>query len=190
MRGKIFGEAGDAAELRLAAGDPEDIGKGRQRMRRGVRVGALGVVDEQHIVRAGRPAPCDAPGRESCASPFAERPADAERQRAGRGAGGVLRVVQAAQRADAADLARSRCARRRRRARSSRARHRCRRPAGSSPRCAPRACRLARSGRQCRGTSRHRRRRSPCPAAARRRPAAPSPPHNARACRGDRYGLR
>ena len=38
--------------LRLAAGDPEDIGKGRQRLRGGVRVGGLGVVDEQHVAAA------------------------------------------------------------------------------------------------------------------------------------------
>jgi hypothetical protein len=49
---EIFGEAGDAAELRLAAGDPEYLGEGRQRMRRRVGIGALGIVDEQHLAAA------------------------------------------------------------------------------------------------------------------------------------------
>ena len=43
---------GDAALLRFAAGDPENIGERRQRMRRRVGIGALGVVDEQHISAA------------------------------------------------------------------------------------------------------------------------------------------
>ena len=52
MRGKNSVERDDAAALRLAAGDPEDIGEGRQCFRGGVGVGALGVVDEQHVVLA------------------------------------------------------------------------------------------------------------------------------------------
>ena len=48
MRGKNSASAGDAAGLRLAAGDPEDVVERRQRARRGIGVGALGVVDEQH----------------------------------------------------------------------------------------------------------------------------------------------
>ena len=39
-----FREAGDAAGLRLAARDPEDMGERRQRMRGGIRIRALGVV--------------------------------------------------------------------------------------------------------------------------------------------------
>ncbi len=38
--------------LRLAAGDPEDVGEAGQRLRRGVGVGGLGVVDEQHAALA------------------------------------------------------------------------------------------------------------------------------------------
>src|SRR4051812_40172929 len=45
---KVFGKAGDAAELWLAAGDPENVGEGRQRMRRSIGIGALGIVDEQY----------------------------------------------------------------------------------------------------------------------------------------------
>ena len=49
---EIFGETRDAALLRLAAGDPEDIAEGLQRMRGGVGIGALGIVDEQHVAAA------------------------------------------------------------------------------------------------------------------------------------------
>ena len=49
---KIFGEPRDAAELRLAAGDPEDIAEAGQRLGCGIRVGRLGVVDEQHAALA------------------------------------------------------------------------------------------------------------------------------------------
>jgi hypothetical protein len=43
---EIFGEARDAAELRLAARDPEDIAEGRQRVGGSIGIGAFGVVDE------------------------------------------------------------------------------------------------------------------------------------------------
>ena len=49
MRGKIGREAVDAAFLRLAAGDPENVGIDGQRPRRGVGIGGLGIIDEDGL---------------------------------------------------------------------------------------------------------------------------------------------
>ena len=46
------GERGDTAGLRLAAGDPENICKTGQRLRRRIRVGRLRIVDEQNAAFA------------------------------------------------------------------------------------------------------------------------------------------
>src|SRR6478736_9979890 len=46
---KIFGKARDAAELRLSARDPENVGKRRQGACGCICIGALGIVDEQHV---------------------------------------------------------------------------------------------------------------------------------------------
>ena len=100
---KKFGETGDAAEFRFAAGDPEDVGKGRQRMRRGVGIGALGIVDEQHVAAAADLLHAVGEAGKTAQAVLQHLGGDAERQRAGGGAGGILRIVQAAQRADAAD---------------------------------------------------------------------------------------
>ena len=132
---------------------------------------------------------CARPGK--LRRPFCRRLGrDAQRQRAGRRAGRILRIVQAAQRADAADP-RDLAARAAGRAHDGfaldidavgqRVLH------GDAHHALARA---DRAGRRCCGTSRRRRRRSRCPAAARRRPAAPSPRRNAPACRGGRYGPR
>ncbi len=104
MRGKKPASDADAAGLRLAAGDPENVGEAGQRLGGGVGIGRLGVVDEQHaadasdllhaVREAGKrhQALLDRVGREP------------ERERGADGAGGVLRIVHAAQRADAADM--------------------------------------------------------------------------------------
>ena len=52
MRGKKPASEVDAAGLRLAAGDPENIGEAGQRLRGRVRIGRLGIVDEQHAALA------------------------------------------------------------------------------------------------------------------------------------------
>ena len=59
------GEAGDAAFLGPAAGDPVDAVEARQRLGGGVGVGRLGIVDEEHAADAGRPPPCGGRGRGS-----------------------------------------------------------------------------------------------------------------------------
>ena len=38
----------DASGFRPAAGDPENVGEAGQRLGRGIRIGCLGIVDEQH----------------------------------------------------------------------------------------------------------------------------------------------
>ena len=101
---KIFGKAGDAAEFRLAAGDPEDIAKGRQRMRGGIGIGALGVIDEQHVAAAADLLHAVRQPRKAAQAILQRLGADAGRQRASRGAGRILRIVQAAQRTDAAEF--------------------------------------------------------------------------------------
>ena len=106
------GQAVDAAGLRLAAGDPENVGEARQRPRRGVRVGRLGIVDEQHAALAADllHAVGEAGKRAQARAGSCSR-REAERQRGAGRAGGVLRIVQAAQRADAAEMRdrRARC---------------------------------------------------------------------------------
>ena len=125
-------ERGDAAGLRLAAGDPEDVGEAGQRLRRGVGVGRLGIVDEQHAALAGRPAPCDARGRETSAGPaWICVAVEAERQRRAR--------PRRRRSAHCARRAASRCRRDRRSGRAlpprghdriARPRRRCRRASG------------------------------------------------------------
>src|SRR5437868_6220451 len=48
---KVFAQACDAAELRLAARDPENLGEGRQRMRRRIRIGPLGSLAKRNFPR-------------------------------------------------------------------------------------------------------------------------------------------
>ncbi len=72
-------------------------------MRGGVRIGALGVVDEQHVAAAADLLHAVRQAGKAAQGVLQHVAVDAERQRAGRGAGRVLRIVQAAQRADAAD---------------------------------------------------------------------------------------
>ena len=72
-------------------------------MRRRVRIGALEVVDEQHIAAAADLLHAVRQTGKAAQRRLAGLFDDAERERAGRGAGRILRIVQAAQRADAAD---------------------------------------------------------------------------------------
>ena len=120
---EVVAQAVDAALLRLPAGDPVDRVEGGQRARRGVGVGGLGIVDEEH-----RAAPADhlhAVGEAGEALHGGEDDAAVEAERARRGPGGrgVLPVVRAAQRrqvgeGDAVLAVRPRAARRRRRRRA------------------------------------------------------------------------
>src|SRR5579872_2200926 len=100
---EIFGETRDAADFGLSARDPENIRKRGQRMRRRVGIGAFRIIDEQHVA-----APADL--LHAVREPWKTAQAllqdftrATERERASRGAGRVLRVVQATKRADAAD---------------------------------------------------------------------------------------
>ena len=101
---KEAGEGREAAGLRLAAGDPEDVLETRERLGGGIRVGRLGVVDEQHaalapdLLHAMRK-----PWKRAQAILDRLRGQPERERRAGR-AGGVLRVVHAAQRPDAAEM--------------------------------------------------------------------------------------
>ena len=72
-------------------------------MRGRVRIGALGVVDEQHIAAAADLFHAVRETGKAAQAVLQDFGDDAERERAGRGAGRILRIVQAAQRADAAD---------------------------------------------------------------------------------------
>ena len=103
MRGKYSFERDDAALLRLAAGDPVDRIEGGERPRRGVGVGRLGIVDEEH-----RSAPADdlhAMREAGKALHGGEDDAavEAERLRRAPGDRRVLPVVQAAQRRQAGE---------------------------------------------------------------------------------------
>src|SRR5579863_1460102 len=72
-------------------------------MRRGVRIGTLGVVDEQHLAAAADLLHAVGEAGKAAQSVLQDLGADAERQRAGRGACRVLGVMQPAERTDAAD---------------------------------------------------------------------------------------
>ena len=100
---KEAGERGQAAGLGLAAGDPENVREAGQRLRGGVRIGGLGVVDEQHVSLASDLLHAvREPGKRP--QPLLDRfRRQAERERGAGRAGGVLRVVHAAQRADPAE---------------------------------------------------------------------------------------
>src|SRR5580700_9991845 len=100
---EIFGEARYAAKLRFSPGDPEDVAEGRQRVRSRVRICALGIVDEQHMAAAADLLHAVREAGKAAQTVLQHALADAERQRAGRGTGRILRIVQPAQRADAAD---------------------------------------------------------------------------------------
>ena len=83
-----------------------DVVERQQRLLGRVGVGRLGIVDEQHVRRRGRPAPCDAPGRGRSRARAAISPASsAERPRGGEREGGVL--ARCARRAAIAMPARS-----------------------------------------------------------------------------------
>ena len=105
MRGKKRAQRFDAAGLRLAAGDPENVVETGQRLRRGIGIGRFEIVDERgrvprrptSSIRWASPGKDRKPGLDG-------RRFETERQRRGGGAGGVLGVVQAAQRADAAEF--------------------------------------------------------------------------------------
>ena len=138
-----FCQRGDAAGLRLAAGDPEDIGEGRQRLRGGIGVGALESLTNSTLpLRPTCSMRCARPGK--LRRPSAMRSRRRGRARA-RGRGARRRSAHCAGRAA------SRC--RRGRAIASRLaaggahdarrpRHRCRRRSGASDRDrARRACR-------------------------------------------------
>ena len=116
MRGKKPRKQFDAAGLRLAAGDPENVVEAGQRLGRGIGIGGFGIVDEENGAAAADFFHAMREPRERAKPGLDRRRLEAERQRRGRGAGGVLRVVQAAQRADAAKLGDLRQRRRRRRA--------------------------------------------------------------------------
>src|SRR5215470_3904090 len=97
-------ERRNAPGLGLAAGDPENVGEAGQRLRGGIRVGGLGIVDEQHAVLA-------ADLFHAVGEPWKRNQTlldrlnrEPERERRAGGAGGVLRVVHAAQRANLPEL--------------------------------------------------------------------------------------
>src|SRR3954470_3629908 len=69
-------------------------------MRRGVRIGALGVVDEQHLTEPADLLHAMRQPRKAAQALLQGVLADAERQRASGSTGGILRIVQATQRAD------------------------------------------------------------------------------------------
>ena len=191
MRGKNVAQRFDAAGLRLAAGDPENIAEAGQRLRRRIGIGGLGIVDEQNGAAAAdflhamrEPGKRAQPGLD-------RRRLKAERQRGGRGAGGVLRVVQAAQRADAAELGDRRAPAAVRAHDALPRRHRCPSAQFTPHRNAHHALAGLREpigdgaapfviDADDRGAV----------VAARRRRGVPSPPRNAPSCRGDRDGLR
>ncbi len=191
MRGKKSRKRFDAAGLRLAAGDPENVVEAGQRLRRRIGIGGLGIVDEQNGA-----APADflhavREPRERAQACLDRRGLEAERQRGGRGAGGILRIVQAAQRADAAKLGDRNCVP------PLPARMICspstKKPSVSFCRtemrttCLP-DCAEPLGDRA--GTMRRRRRRSRCRPSARRRRGVLSPRRSAPSCRDGRDDLR
>ena len=99
-----FSQALDAAGLRFAAGDPKNVGKTGERLGRRIGIGGLGIVDEENGPAAADFLHPMGEAREGSQPRLNRRRLQAERQRCGRGAGGILRVVQSAQRADAAKL--------------------------------------------------------------------------------------
>ena len=195
MRGKKSRQAVDAAGLRLAAGDPEDVAEATpapSRWRR--RWCALESLTNSTLPwRPTCSMRCARPGklrRPCCDASSASRPsASAARG----GAGGVLRVVHAAQRADAAEIARSSLPR------AAATLHdrlvlddRCRRPAaGRTEIRTHRACRRARAGRR---SPRHQSSSTPTIARAVRLHAGDQPLLDRgvvlHACRGGRDGPR
>src|ERR1700722_8845861 len=72
-------------------------------MRGRIRIGALGVVDEQHLAAASDLLHAVRETRKAAQRALQDVAGDPERQRAGGGAGRVLRIVQTAQRTDTAD---------------------------------------------------------------------------------------
>ena len=102
--GKKARKRADPAGLRLAAGDPENVGEAGQRLRRRIRIRGFRVIDEQHAPDAADLLHAMREPRKRREALLDFRGRQAERQRGARGAGGVLRVVQPAQRADAAQI--------------------------------------------------------------------------------------
>src|ERR1700722_18134122 len=72
-------------------------------MRRRIRVGALGIIDEQHVAAAADLLHAMRQTRKTAQAVLQGFGGDTERQRAGRRAGRILRIVQAAERTDATD---------------------------------------------------------------------------------------
>ena len=72
-------------------------------MRRRIRIGALGIVDEQHVAAAADLFHAMRQTGKTAQAVLQDFGRDTERQRAGGSAGGILRVVRPAQRTDAAD---------------------------------------------------------------------------------------
>ena len=92
-----------APGLGLTAGDPENVGEAGERLRGGIRVGCLGIVDEQHAGHAADLFHAVGEARKRTQTLLDRLNRKPERERRAGGAGGVLCVVHAAQRADAAD---------------------------------------------------------------------------------------
>jgi len=101
--GKEARERGETTGLRLAAGDPEHVGKAGQCLRGRVRVGRLGIIDEQHtaLVRHLLHPVREARKRDEALLDHLRR--HPERKRSTGRTGRILRVVQPAQRTDAAE---------------------------------------------------------------------------------------
>src|SRR3982074_1068654 len=73
-------------------------------MRRSVRIGALGVVDEQHAAAAADLLHAVREARKTAQAVLQDLVRDTKRKRASGSTGRILRIVQTAQRTDAADL--------------------------------------------------------------------------------------
>ena len=88
------------AGLGLAASDPENIAEAGERLRGGIRIGRLGIVDEQHApFAADLLHPMRKTGKRAQAL-LNHGGCDAERKRRPARTGGVLGIVCATQRAD------------------------------------------------------------------------------------------
>src|SRR5262252_6724227 len=97
-------ERGNAPGLGLAARDPENVGEAGERLCGGIRVGCLGIIDEQHAVLAADLFHAVGEARKRNQALLDRLNRKPERERRAGGTGCVLRVVHAAQRADAADM--------------------------------------------------------------------------------------
>src|SRR3974377_2092776 len=95
---------GAPAGLRLAAGDPEDVGKAAQRLGGAIGISSFRVVDEQNVSLAANLLHAVGETGERDQPRLDGRQIEPERDASGHRAGSVLCVVRAAQTADAGEL--------------------------------------------------------------------------------------